>query len=73
MAWRIVKQPDGLYSRWADPVDDFTHVDMTFEEAMRLCIDSCGLKIAFNKMTNAEQNPGRYTEAIEMRKAVHGK
>jgi hypothetical protein len=37
MAWRIVKQPDGLYSRFSEVVDDFTHRDMTKLEAYELC------------------------------------
>lgn len=37
MAWRIVKQPNGLLALWSDPVDNFTVVDMTPEEAYREC------------------------------------
>ena len=38
MAWRIVKQPNGLLARFSDIVDDFTHTDMTYEEALALCL-----------------------------------
>lgn len=37
MAWRIVKQPNGLLARFSEVVDDFTHVNMTCEEAVILC------------------------------------
>jgi hypothetical protein len=34
MAWRIVKQPNGLLARFSDVVDNFTAVDMTKQEAI---------------------------------------
>ena len=33
MAWRMVKQPNGLYARWSDVVDMFTHMNLTRTEA----------------------------------------
>ena len=38
MGWRIVKQPDGLLSRFSDIVDNFTHQNMNEEEALKVCI-----------------------------------
>ncbi len=37
MAWRIVKQPNGLLARFSDVVDNFTAVDMTVDEAIEEC------------------------------------
>jgi hypothetical protein len=34
MAWRIVKQPNGLYARFSDIVDNFTHYNMDRNEAI---------------------------------------
>jgi hypothetical protein len=39
MGWRIVKQPNGLYARFSDIVDDFTHGGLTEDEAVRVCCD----------------------------------
>jgi hypothetical protein len=35
MAWRIVKQPNGLYARWSDIVDMFTDMNMTRAQALK--------------------------------------
>ena len=40
MAWRIVKQPNGLLARFSDIVDNYTHINMTQEEAIALCVDT---------------------------------
>jgi hypothetical protein len=37
MGWRIVKQPNGLYGRFSDIVDDFTHMNLTEKKALKLC------------------------------------
>lgn len=37
MAWRIVKQPNGLLARFSDIIDDFTDMNMTEAEALELC------------------------------------
>lgn len=35
----IAKQPNGLYCRYGDIVDNITHHNMTEEEYIELCID----------------------------------
>lgn len=50
MGWRIVKQPNGLLARFSDVVDDFTHYDMTVEEAVELCRAEMGLRDAVEKV-----------------------
>lgn len=37
MAWRMVKQPNGLLARFSDIVDNFTDLDLTETEALELC------------------------------------
>ena len=72
MAWRIVKQPNGLYARFSDVVDDFTHYDMTEEEAVDLCLDYLGRQDSREKVGRAKQHPERYEDEFETIKIVHG-
>ena len=37
MAWRIVRQPNGKLARFSDVVDNFTHMDLTRWQAVKLC------------------------------------
>ena len=45
MAWRIVKQPNGLLARFSDIVEAFTHYNMTKEEAIEVCWGECDMGI----------------------------
>lgn len=56
MAWRIVKQPNGCYARFSDVVDDFTHMNMTREEALDVCLHEGGDALAENKLKNADED-----------------
>lgn len=40
MAWRIVKQPNGLLGRFSDIIDNFTHINMDYDEAIQCCLDN---------------------------------
>jgi hypothetical protein len=66
MAWRIVKQPDGLYARFSEVVDAFTHRDMTRSEAFDLCREEMGVHDAQQKMIRAESHPERWQEALDI-------
>lgn len=74
MAWRIVKQPNGLYARFADPVDTFTHYDMTREEAIEECRHYLGMGVveAEPKVGNADREPQRFMKELATIGAVHG-
>ena len=37
MAWRFVRQPNGLLARHSDVVDHFTHINMSVEDAHAYC------------------------------------
>ena len=50
MTWRIVKQPNGKLARFSDTVNNFTHRDMTEDEALSLCRKYYGIKIAKEKV-----------------------
>lgn len=43
MSWRLVKQPNGLFARFSDVVDDFTNVNLSTEDALTLCRDQYNL------------------------------
>jgi hypothetical protein len=72
MAWRIVKQPNGKYARFADPVDNFTEYDMTREEAVKFCQDDLGLKSGREKVDRADAEPGRWKNSLEQIELIHG-
>lgn len=72
MAWRIVKQPNGKYARWADPIDNFTHLNMTRGNALRLCHDEIGREQGDKKVWNADHAPHRWQEALEKIELIHG-
>jgi hypothetical protein len=38
MAWRIVRQPNGLYARFSDIVSTFTHMGLARTAAVELCM-----------------------------------
>jgi len=73
MAWRILKQPNGKLARFSDVVDDFTHFDMTEEEAIELCRKSMGERDAKEKVSRAEENGKHFLDEIDTIKIVHGK
>lgn len=85
MAWRIVKQPNGLYARFSDIVDNFTAMNMTESEAYELCRDYLGVEDAKLKVKAGKEDwkpwsnnvPGsgleRWQESIGTVAVVHGK
>lgn len=82
MAWRIVKQPNGLYARFSSIVDDFTHMNMTRQEALELCWEVFGSRHAREgtrpttkpspKVDRADSNPGRWESDIDLIRIIHG-
>ena len=73
MGWRIIKQPDGSYARFSDIVDDFTHLNMTREEAIQACADhDCDRWGAEGKVQRAEKNPKRFNQALRTIELIHG-
>lgn len=84
MAWRIVKQPNGLFARFSDVVDDFTHINMSETEALSVCKEEgCGEYEADKKMKAGKEDhipwtekPGsgldRWNNSIDTIKTCHG-
>ncbi len=73
MAWRIVQQPDGKLARFSDVCDDFTDVDMTYEEALDECIrEGMSVLDAVDKvMRGIEAGNARYLECLETIRTIH--
>lgn len=86
MAWRIVKQPNGKLARFSDIVDNFTHMDMTFNEAVEVCEMHMGKSDAREKVMRGVDDdpidPGvpraatdkleRWRASIETIRLIHG-
>ena len=72
MTWRIIQQPNGLYAKFSNFIDDFTHCDMTRDEAFELCCDCVGHDFAKYKMEQADRFQGRFDRAIGTIREVHG-
>lgn len=73
MAWRIVVQPNGLYARFSDIVDDFTHSNMTRDEAVELCREALGGLDAEKKVASGESAGSvRYMDEIKTVRLIHG-
>lgn len=84
MAWRFVKQPNGLLARFSEVVDDFTDYDLTRGEALDLCEDfsyeeavvkveggECDRPIGL-KMERIHDGQDRFRDAIRIIRAIHG-
>lgn len=72
MAWRIVKQPNGLLARFSEIADSFTDVSMTQGEALELCMESMSEDEAMDKVQRGIDSDSRWDEAIGIIERVHG-
>lgn len=84
MGWRIVKQPNGMFARFSDVVDDFTHMNLTRSEAAQVCQQKgCGEAEAEEKVKRGEADDAggwieddgkpllRWRDALETIRAIH--
>jgi hypothetical protein len=74
MAWRIIRQPNGLFARFSEVVDDVTHYAMTAEQAV-WCCESHGLSRldARAKVRRGLDEPSRYRAALRSIRFRHGR
>jgi hypothetical protein len=72
MGNRAIKQPNGLYARFSEIVDDFTHANCSRKELWGFYRDECGVECANGKLQRADENAYRFNEAIEVIKSIHG-
>lgn len=80
--WRIVKQPNGMFARWSDIVDNFTDANATEQEALELCSEKKGIEEARSEVQKAvdDLDPsgnkgsglGRWNACLEAIKTIHG-
>lgn len=89
MGNRIVKQPNGLFARFSDIVDGFTHHSMTYEEALDFCVRDLGEREGKAKVQRAIDDDmlgmdvpdedlrpdglNRWRDAINTIELLHGK
>lgn len=73
MGWRFVQQPNGMFARWSDVVDNFTDYDMTEGDAFTLCHDvGVPAVVAQHKLNMAKSSPARFENSLETISIVHG-
>ncbi len=74
MAHRAVLQPNGLYARYSDIVDHFTHFNLTREDLITVYefMPQFDLEKATGKLDRADAHPERFDEEIETITSVHG-
>lgn len=72
MAWRMIKQPNGLLARFSEVVDNFTHVNLSVAEAIELCEEDMSADDAAQKVQRGIDSDNRWTEAIGIIRRVHG-
>jgi hypothetical protein len=73
MANRIVVQPNGLFARFSDIVDHFTHFNCSREELWLFYRDEAGVRVADSKFETAiEAGNDRFEDEIETIRFVHG-
>lgn len=80
----MLKQPDGKIAVFSSVIDDFTHYDLSEEEAMEVGIESWGRDTALQKLQNALEDKrlmarefvsdglGRWRESLEDIAFQHG-
>lgn len=86
MAWRFVRQPNGLLARFSDVVDDFTDLNLTAAQAFELCKTEHGLSDTdahqkvraglddWKPWTHAAKGSGhdRWDESLRIIQEAHG-
>lgn len=75
MAWRMVVQPNKMYARFSEIVDDFTHVNLTKNEAVDLVIEYFGTHDVGGvdrKILAADNDSNRWSECLDVVLRVHG-
>jgi len=73
MGNRAIKQPNGLYARFSEIVDDFTLANCSREEIWSFYRDEGGVECANGKLQRADENANRFEEAIDIIKCIHGR
>jgi hypothetical protein len=74
MASRVVKQPNGLYARWSDVVDQFTCCNMTRAEMIALYMHEHNMSTedAIAKVGRADYEPERLGDELLTVRWRHG-
>lgn len=51
----IVKQPNGLFARFSTVVDDFTHLNYSYQDMVQLCKDEYGRDVGHEKVARGDR------------------
>lgn len=76
MGSQFIKQPNGLYARFSDVVDSFTHFNLTPEDALKVYqkrILQGTEKDVEAALKRADNNPNRWEEALNLVHRFEGK
>ena len=73
MPSRFVLQPDGKLARFSENVDNFTHYDMSREDAFEVAFEDMGREAAVDKVQRGFDNPERWKEELWTIFNAHGK
>jgi len=65
MAWRIVKQPNGLLAMWSDMSDSFTYINMDEPTALDLCRVSWGEEVSVAKVKAGVEDHVPWTHGVK--------
>lgn len=72
MSCWLVQQANGKFARFSTIVDDFTHIDMTEQEAFKMYHDHGGLITATTMLDNAKNKVDPVEDALGEIKRIHG-
>lgn len=74
MCWRIVQQPDGLYARFSDVVQNFTHLGLSAMEVALLCRNSHKIPSdLIPPILDNAADPRLWDEALTLISEQHGR
>lgn len=74
MGWHMTLQPNGRYARWSTVVDNFTDMNLTYAEGLKVCRECrAGVREAEEMMLRASDRPEQWKEDIETLELLHGR
>ena len=77
MAWFILKQPNKMFARWSDVLDNFERVQMNRQEAISCCVDHgdtvTEAREKVDRVHRRNYDPNVWNECISKIWKVHGR
>ncbi len=78
----IVLQPNGLFARFSSVVDTFTHVNLTINEVVLVCVERLEREgtetqqangVVLRRIQSAVLHPNRWRDGLDTVRMIHGK